>query len=450
MIYIQTNLSPLGNVFILFATLQLAHFFMHDFKYYYWISDLIMSTIFGIIGLYTNNSFILFFVLALLGIHIFKSNPHQINYNNGISIVMAANIQLTLFSLSTFLASFIIYFQNNTWTTEAMKRYQNVFAPMTLIINFILLCICVTIINHYEVKIQRVRKNIVRYQLGKRIFIMLFTLLLAFMVILIISDIEEVSPLIQMGILLIFTILSISTYWQSIIFIQSFTMRKEASETAERIKELDDYLTSSQQQNEDLRKFKHDFQNIMLSLGQVVDDQSSDEIKRYYHELMDQQNSFENIQTHSLSELQSIKSKPIQSLLTQKYFMAKSKGIHLNFELTNNDYEIKKNDLSIIRIIGILLDNAIEYVQGIENKVITCALINSSGTLEITIDNSIKNNIDLNKIFQSGYSTKTHHRGYGLANIKNITDSSDELFIDTQIIHNHLMITLIVLQDEEH
>lgn len=448
MIYIQTNLSPLGNIFILFATLQLVHFFMHEFRYYYWINDLILSTAFGILGLYTNNSFILFFVLALLGVHIFRNHPHTINYNNGISITLAANMQLTLFSLSTFLASFIIYLMSNRWTTAAMKEYQNIFAPITLIINFILLCICVTIIDHYEIKIQQVRNNIIRYKLGKRVFVMLFSLLLAFMVILVISDIEQVSPLVQMGILLIFTILTISTYWQTIIFIQSFTMRKEASEATARIKEMDDYLTSSQQQYEDLRKFKHDFQNIMLSLGQVVDDQSSEEIKRYYHELMNQQNSFKNIQTHNLIELQAIKSKPVQSLLTQKYFMAKSKGVKLNFELIDKDYEIKKNDLAIIRIIGILLDNAIEYVQDIDNKVITCAFIKSPGTLEITIDNAINGNVDINKIFQSGYSTKKNHQGFGLANIKNITDVSNELFTDTQIIHDHLMITLIILQNE--
>lgn len=446
MIYIQTNLSPLGNVFILFATLQLVHFFMHDFRYYYWVNDLILSTAFGILGLYTNNSFILLFVLALLAIHIFKNTPHTINYNNGISIVLAANIQLTLFSLSTYLASFFIYLQTGIWSTDNMMLHQNIFAPLTLLINFILLCVSVAFINKYEKQIRHVRHNIVRYQLGKRIFIMLFTLLLAFMVILVISDIENINPLIQMGILLTFTVMTISTYWQTIIFIQSFTMRKEASEATERIKELDDYLTSSQQQNEDLRKFKHDFQNIMLSLGQVVDDQSSEEIKCYYHELMNQQNSFKNVQTHSLLELQAIKSKPIQSLLTQKYFMAKSKGIKLNLELTSDNYEIKKNDLSIIRIVGILLDNAIEYVQGIENKVITCAFLKSSETLEITIANPLQNNIDINQIFQNGYSTKHEHQGYGLANIKNITDSSDTLFTDTQIIKNNLMMTLIILQ----
>ncbi|WP_164509394.1 sensor histidine kinase [Companilactobacillus jidongensis] len=419
---------------------------MHDFRYYYWINDLILSTIFGILGLYTNNSFILFFVLALLAIHVFRNHPHTINYNNGISITLAANIQLTLFSLSTYLASFIIYFQTGIWNTENLKLHQNTFASVTILINAILLLIVIAVVNKYERQIKHVRYNIVRYQLGKKIFIMLFTLLLAFMVILVISDIENINPLIQMGILLTFTVITISTYWQTIVFIQSFTMRKEASEETERIKELDDYLISFQQQNEDLRKFKHDFQNIILSLGQVVDDQSSDEIKRYYHELMSQQNSFQNVQTHSLLELQTIRSKPIQSLLTQKYFMAKSKGIKLNFELSSDDYEIKKNDLSIIRIIGILLDNAIEYVQGTENKVITCAFLKSSETLEITIANPIQSDVDINKIFQSGYSTKHEHHGYGLANIKNITDSSDTLFTDTQIVKNNLMMTLIILQ----
>jgi len=449
MLYIRTDLGLIENFFILFATMELFHFFNKEFKYYYLVNDIVLSAAFAVLGLYTNDSFLLFFVLFMLGIQILQNKAHRLNYNNGIALVLAANIQLILSSLSTYITSFVIFFRVKCWNVHALEEFQNTFVPLSLSINVILLFILVSIVSVLDYQIMQVRHNIIRYHLGKRVFISLFTLLLALMIILVVSDIQEVTAVIQMGIVLAFTVVTVSTYWQTIVFIQSYTMRKEASEANKRIKEMDDYLTSSQQQYEDLRKFKHDFQNILLSLGQVVDDQSSDEIKRYYHDLMNQQSNFKKLQKNNLVELRAIKSKPLQSLLTQKYFIAKAKGIKINFEFNDSDYEIKKNDLSIIRIIGILIDNAIEYVQELDEKKFTCVFLKSSGTIEITVANQLKETININQIFKSGYSTKDNHQGYGLANIKNITDNSKNLFMDAKIVNEYLMMTLIVLQNEE-
>ncbi|APX72135.1 hypothetical protein BTM29_05985 [Companilactobacillus allii] len=395
-----------------------------------------------------NALFLLLFVLFLIAIHIFRNKPHSLNYNEGIIIVLAMNIQLILFNLSNYIISLIVYFHIRYWDIY-LGQFQNTTLPLVLVINLILVFILVSIVNILDRQIMQIQNDILRYQLGKRIFISLFILLLIFMTILIISDIQKVTPLIKMSMILSFTFMTMFTYLQTIIAIQSYTMRKEAVEATERIKELDDYLTGSQQQYEELRKFKHDFQNILLSLGQVVDGQSSEEIKRYYHELMNQQSNFKIVQTSKLRELQSIKSKPLQSLLTQKFFIAKSKGINIHFELNDSDYEIKENDLSIIRIVGILIDNAIEYVQTIDKKDFTCAFMKSSETIEITIANQLADAININQIFKTGYSTKSDHQGYGLANVSNITDNSSNLFMDTKIVNNYIMMTLIVLQNQE-
>lgn len=393
-----------------------------------------------------NGLFLLLFVLFILTIHIVRNKPHHLNYNDGIAIVLAANIQLILFSLSTYITSLVVFFHVRYWDIYS-KQLQIDLIPLSLVTNLILIFIFVSIVNIFDFQITQIRNNILRYQLGKRVFTSLFILLLIFIIILVISDIQEINSLIKMGIILSFTFMTIFTYWQTIISIQSYTMKKEAIEANERVKELDDYLTGSRQQYEELRKFKHDFQNILLSLGQVVDVQSSDEIKRYYHELMDQQPNFKAVQTSSLVELRAIKNKPLQSLLTQKYFIAKSKGIKINFEFSESDYEIRSNDLDIIRIVGILIDNAVEYLQTTNKKDFTCAFMKSLETIEITVINQLVDPIDINQIFKNGYSTKGNHQGFGLANIKNITDNSSNLFMDTKIVNNCIMMTLIVLQN---
>lgn len=76
---------------------------------------------------------------------------------------------------------------------------------------------------------------------------------------------------------------------------------------------------------------------------------------------------------------------------------------------------------SIIYMLGILLDNAIdESKAGDSIKVYTqCAEYN----LDIEVTNNYKENTDFKKMFQKGYSTKSEQRGYGLSNLKKVVDN---------------------------
>jgi len=64
---------------------------------------------------------------------------------------------------------------------------------------------------------------------------------------------------------------------------------------------------------------------------------------------------------------------------------------------------------------------------------------------EITVDNPIEDNLNLKDIFTTGYTTKTDHTGFGLANARKLIAETDNLYLETKIVHGHIMMTLIIV-----
>lgn len=447
MVYIDWNLSWANNFAMLFLILQLTHYFLKEFKPYKILTDIFISLIFAYIGLFIDDIFILMFVGFILAIQLALAKDHKLKLKPAISLVMAANLQLILSSLATYIARILLFISSGQWKLRTLERYQNVFIGLTIIVTVMLVLIFIISLGPFRERITQTRLQIEHYHLGKRIFMIVLSVFISLIVIMTISDFQEVTATIQAALIIIFTILICFTYWQVTFFIKTFALQTEAKEKMERNEQLNNYLTLVQKQYTELRKFKHDFQNIMLSLDQVLKDNDSKQLKYYYDSLLHEEDDLNNVKSGSITQIQSIDNDAIRGLVIQKFFSAKAKDINLHFELDQKHYSIKPN-ISIVRILGVLLDNAIEHVQESDDKNITCAFFKTGNTLEITIDNKVNEKININQIFDCGYSTKKDHTGFGLTNVQDLVNHSQDLFLDSKIIHNHLMMTLIVLGSE--
>ena len=109
----------------------------------------------------------------------------------------------------------------------------------------------------------------------------------------------------------------------------------------------------------------------------------------------------------------------------------------MNIEVLTKIEEKCENNYEICRILGILLDNAIEAAKDTENKIINVKFVQDTKVDRklIIIENSYNNkNIDLDKIFEKGYTSKedsSREHGLGLWNIRNILMNNEDLNLYT-------------------
>ena len=174
--------------------------------------------------------------------------------------------------------------------------------------------------------------------------------------------------------------------------------------------EKEQYL-SLQQKNNDLRKFRHDFHNHIISLQELVRKEQYTELADYINSL-----STEQIQTYAVSVGNTIADAIINHTISK---LNPSVQFHYGGQFSQN-YFLTDMDLCIL--FSNLLDNAREAVELCDtpNKEINLDITADKNTFILTVENSSRpyrpeelHNLQTNK------ADKKNH-GYGLANIRDV------------------------------
>jgi two-component system sensor histidine kinase AgrC len=190
------------------------------------------------------------------------------------------------------------------------------------------------------------------------------------------------------------------------------------------------YINSLTDAIDGLRGFKHDFNNIINVISGYITLDDFKGLKKYFKQLQNNYRTINNV--FPLNTY--VKDDPaIYGLLLSKISTAEVKDISFNI---NVNARLKSNQIKAMdfyKIIGILLDNAFEAAEETEDKYVEIFTKNldNEGIL-IEISNSTNNkDVDIEKIYQKGYSTKTEHTGIGLWEVKKIVFKSKNCEINT-------------------
>ena len=190
--------------------------------------------------------------------------------------------------------------------------------------------------------------------------------------------------------------------------------------------------------HDSVRGFKHDFDNTVTTIGGYIRTNDMEGLKNYYLQLED---DCQKVNTLYVLNPEIINNDGIYNLLTTKYHEAEEKDIKVTITVLLDLGNLKMRIYDFARILGILLDNAIEASSESDEKIINITFRNDSKNSRqlIIIENSYKDkNIDTDKIFEKGISGKENHTGLGLWEVRQIlkktnnanlfTSKTDELF----------------------
>lgn len=172
---------------------------------------------------------------------------------------------------------------------------------------------------------------------------------------------------------------------------------------------------------EEIRGFRHDFGGIIASLEPAIEKQNINEIKQIYQHVFLKMNQRLIKADYTVFNLNQIEDIAFRNVLTQKMIQAKGLKIPFYLEVSNNIPIVEVPMLDTVRLLSILLDNAIEGTENALSPQITVGITHNSTTISVLIQNTREANvIDKRKIWEKGYSTKGENRGIGLSSLLDI------------------------------
>ena len=185
--------------------------------------------------------------------------------------------------------------------------------------------------------------------------------------------------------------------------------------------------------HDQVRSFKHDFDNMVNSIGGYVVNEDIEGLKKYYNQLLEECHKTNNL--YALSPAV-INHPALYHLLATKYYEADQKNIQINLDvfLDLNEIEERMKIYDFTRILGILLDNAIEATVECEKKIINVTFRKemSNDMIAVIIQNTYNNkDVNTEAIFQKGVSSKENHSGLGLWKIRQILMHNNNLNLFT-------------------
>lgn len=383
----------------------------------------LINSIIGIITLFfipsPFNIFINYIVPLLTGFLLFKNIFLKLSISIVLSLV-TFNL-IGIFILNPFLTIFHI----DTYALTYVPLYRILYLLLIYLVAIILLLVIKLLKLNFKILDDIDKKN--KMIILSNLFFGILAITLQSIILFYYVDILPI-------IITILSFISLLAYFAISFFslrsLLKLILAKRKLESAE------SYNSSLQILHDSVRGFKHDFDNTITTIGGYIITNDIEGLKKYYSQL---QEDCQKVNTLYLLNPSVVNNDGIYNLITKKYHEADSKNIKVNLTFLLDLNTLKMPIYEFARILGILLDNAIEASSESEDKTINLTFRNdfkSSRQLIIIENTFTDNNLDTEKIYEKGTSSKENHTGLGLWTVRKIIKKHNNINLFTSIKNN--------------
>lgn len=242
----------------------------------------------------------------------------------------------------------------------------------------------------------------------------------------------------SLGLLVFQTIFAILLYFSVVRIQKEVQTEQQQKRMKAENKQLKEYANYLDKNEDELRHFKHDYENLLNSLKISAEKGDSKSVVKQLAEYTDTQ--FDDKALRKYKGVNHIHVEELKSIAITKLAKLYNEKIPYSFGCDVKIYSIPKtvNIFDIVRIIGITFDNAIEGSQNLikqtgdrNNAKVDAMYYQEDGNFEFKIRNRIAEDTERSSdiLSQEGFSTKKDHAGIGLANIKRIESKYEECML---------------------
>ena len=206
-----------------------------------------------------------------------------------------------------------------------------------------------------------------------------------------------------------FIFIGITIFLSILTFVISQFLLKEMKykRNQEEIETYYEYTLKIEAINNEMRKFRHDYVNILTTLSEYIREDDMTGLRDYFNKNIVPMKDNLQMNAIKLNGIENLKVREIKGLITAKILRAQEMSIPISIEIPDEVKRINLNMIDLSRSIGIILDNAIEASTEIDDPIIRVAFIESENSVTFIVMNKCADDIPrIHELFKKVFLLK--------------------------------------------
>ena len=197
-------------------------------------------------------------------------------------------------------------------------------------------------------------------------------------------------------------------------------------------------------------EMRHDIKNIFFTMGNFVNRSDDQEMKTFFWENIYHYSLDTIRQSELLSTLYQIPNESLQAFLYLKcsQMQAQKLPIRIEVQLMLEKYQVGMDVIDLTRILGILLDNAMEEAQQVQDGYVEIKITATEAECSYLIRNPVTEQTKTNGI-HTGVTTKGHGHGQGLLIARQLLEQYDYVTLSSLLLDGEYTQSLCVFINEK-